>query len=98
MERTLAGQHLVEHDAERENIRPGINRFPLACSGDMTVRTNDRTFTAATDFLHACAVSIDGQTVVAGGQGGVLRVWNAKDGKIRDSFEPQPTENAQAAK
>ena len=76
----------------------GLGDDLLACSGDKTVRINDRKFTAASDFLHACAVSMDGQTVVAGGQGGVLRVWNANDGKIRASFEPQPADNAQAAK
>ena len=76
----------------------GLGNDLLACSGDKTIRINNRKFAAASDFLHACAVSIDGQTVVAGGQGGILRVWNAKDGKIRDSFEPQPADNAQAAK
>jgi WD40 repeat protein len=39
------------------------------------------------EFMESAAVTADGQTIVAGGQDGVLRVWNAADGKVIAAFE-----------
>ena len=35
LERTTAGQELVQHDAEREDVTARIRRCPAACSGDI---------------------------------------------------------------
>jgi hypothetical protein len=38
--------------------------------------------------VYAATATLDGKLVVAGGQDGVLRVWNAADGKAVATFEP----------
>jgi WD40 repeat protein len=59
----------------------------LATSGDATVRVltdtgnNVRQLPGASDFMDCAAASFDGKLAIAGGQDGVLRVWNAADGK-----------------
>lgn len=63
----------------------------ITSSGDNKVRLvgtegKDRSFPGVADFMHSAAVSADGKTVVAGGQDGVLRVWNAADGKSVVTF------------
>ena len=45
-----------------------------------------RSFPDVADFMQSAAVSADGKTVIAGGQDGVLRVWNAADGKSVVTF------------
>jgi hypothetical protein len=35
VERAAAGQHFVEHDAERPDVGAAIDGLPLACSGAM---------------------------------------------------------------
>ena len=47
-----------------------------------------RSFSGATDFVNAAATTSDKRVVIAGGQDGVLRVWNGLDGKLLHSFEP----------
>ena len=44
-----------------------------------------RSFSGA-DFLHSAAATPDGAWVVAGGQDGVLRVWNGRDGALVSAF------------
>ncbi|HWL09252.1 MAG TPA: c-type cytochrome domain-containing protein [Planctomicrobium sp.] len=39
-------------------------------------------------FLHASAVPADGSVIIGGGEDGVLRVWNAADGKPLCEFPP----------
>jgi WD40 repeat protein len=39
------------------------------------------------DFVYAATATPDGKLIVAGGQDGVLRVWNAADGKAVGTFE-----------
>lgn len=64
----------------------------LAGAGDSAVRfVNEagktvRTFAGASDFVHSTAVTPDAKVVIAGGQDGVLRVWNGADGKLKSSF------------
>lgn len=41
-----------------------------------------RSFNASGDFLYALAVTADGKTLIAGGQSGVLRVWDIADAKL----------------
>ena len=45
------------------------------------------TFAEASKLLKASATP-DGKVVIAGGQDGVLRVWNGADGKMIKEFTP----------
>ena len=72
----------------------GASSNLVTSSGDQRVRLvgadgkEVRAFPEVADFMHAAAVTADGKTVVAGGQDGVLRIWNAADGKTRATFPP----------
>jgi WD40 repeat protein len=67
----------------------------LATSGESHVRLLNekgqvkRSFTGTSDFVNAAAATPDGALVIAGGQDGVLRVWNGLDGKLIKDF-PAP--------
>jgi WD40 repeat protein len=70
------------------------------CSGDQTVRFwninggNTRNFSGSTDFLYALSVSPDGALVAAGGQEGIVRLYNGTNGQLLKSLTPtdaQPT-------
>ena len=56
-----------------------------------------RTFEGPTGFTYCCDVSRDGKTIVAGGQDGILYVWDA-DGNTIATFEPpiQPEPNRES--
>lgn len=85
-----------------------VGRGPhlVSCGGDKTVHlhsadngSNVRTFAGGTDFMFAVAASADEKIVIAGGQDGVLRVWNGANGQVIKLFEPEkpaPTQQAQA--
>ncbi len=72
----------------------GYTDQALAASGDAKVRlvradaSDVRSFSGATDFIEAAAVTPDGKTVIAGGQDSVLRVWDGTNGKLLVSFPP----------
>jgi WD40 repeat protein len=74
------------------------------CSGDQTVRFwninggNTRNFGGSTDFLYALSVSPDGALVAAGGQEGVVRVYNGTNGQQQQSLLPPDAQPAAAAK
>jgi WD40 repeat protein len=77
----------------------------VSCSGDKTVRfhtadngNNFRNFGGAADFMYAAAASEKEQIVIAGGQDGVLRVWNGANAQSLRTFEPPkpPPANEQA--
>ena len=80
----------------------GITDQALVCSGDNQVRIvkengdKIRTFDGVADFMYAGAVTPDGKIVVAGGQDGVLRIWDGADGKVRAVFAP-PTSDTKLA-
>ena len=65
----------------------GASATLLTSSGDNRVRLvaldgkEVRAFPEVADFMQAAAITANGQLVIAGGQDGVLRVWNAADGK-----------------
>jgi hypothetical protein len=42
--------------------------------------------------MYAVAATADGRFVAAGGFDGVLRIWNAADGKLLRAFEPPKPE------
>ena len=64
------------------------------CSGDQTVRFWNtkggatRNFGGSADFLYALSVSPDGELVAAGGQEGIVRVYNGKNGQLLKSLLP----------
>jgi WD40 repeat protein len=72
----------------------GVGDQFLATGGDGKVRLinesggDARTFTGATDFMYAGAATPDGKIVIAGGQDGILRVWNGTSGTSITTFEP----------
>jgi WD40 repeat protein len=67
------------------------NQF-VAASGDGKVRVLARDGTVAKtmsengDFVNAIAVPVDGARVLAGGDDGVLRLWNPTDGAKAAEF------------
>jgi len=73
----------------------GIGENLISCGGDKSVRyhkagngQNYRSFSGGTDFMYAAASSRSEAFVVAGGEDGVVRVWNGKDGKVIKAFMP----------
>jgi WD40 repeat protein len=72
----------------------GVTDQTVAASGDNQVRLlkdngeKVRSFEGSTDFMNAVAATPDGAAIIAGGQDGVLRVWNGKDGKVIASLAP----------
>ena len=72
----------------------GAGATLVTSSGDSKVRllapdgNQVRVFPDVTDFMDTVAVSADGKIIVAGGQDGVLRVWNAADAKVLAAFPP----------
>ncbi|MFN0017454.1 MAG: c-type cytochrome domain-containing protein [Pirellulaceae bacterium] len=77
----------------------GLSEQILACSGDGTVRLhrssseNDiLTFAGAKGYQYSVATSPDGQTLVAGGSDGVLRIWSGQNREpkwaiVRETFK-----------
>jgi WD40 repeat protein len=74
----------------------------LVTAGDKKVKVmragsgnpgNVRDLSGTADLMHAGDVSRDGKTAVAGGEDGVLRVWNIADGKSLQSFDPPKSED-----
>lgn len=75
----------------------GLGANIVSGGGDKTVRmhlttngSNFRTLSGSTDYVYSVAGSRDETTVIAGGEDGILRVWDAKTGKLRNSFNPPP--------
>jgi len=73
----------------------GVGDNIVSAGGDKTVRMhttsngkNYRNFAGGTDFMYASAASRDETVVVAGGEDGVLRIWNGADAKVLYSFNP----------
>jgi WD40 repeat protein len=78
----------------------------VTASGDRTVRLhqavdgdNYRTLEGATDYLYSAAATADGSLIAAGGEDGVLRLWNGSTGKSLVVFPPPKSakEAAQAS-
>jgi WD40 repeat protein len=67
----------------------------VTCSGDETVRFwdvdnggNVRNFGGNADYLYAVGVSADGTVVAAGGEEGIVRLYNGANGQLLKSLEP----------
>jgi WD40 repeat protein len=70
------------------------------CSGDQTVRFwnvdnggNVRNFGGSTDFLYAVGVSPDGAVVAAGGEEGIVRLYNGANGQLVKALLPPGAES-----
>jgi WD40 repeat protein len=65
----------------------------VTASGDNRVRIvaldgkEVRALPEVADFMQSAAASADGKIVVAGGQDGILRLWNTTDGKPLGAFK-----------
>ncbi|MFO0878656.1 MAG: c-type cytochrome domain-containing protein [Gemmataceae bacterium] len=74
------------------------------CSGDQQVRVwnpngnNVRNFSAGNDYLMAVGVSPDGAVVAAGGQEGVVHLYNGQTGALIKTLQPPGTEKPAAVK
>ena len=72
----------------------GATGEAVASSGDSQVRLlrengeKVRSFEGGTEFMNTVAVTPDGQTVVAGGQDGMMHVWDGTSGKKLATFGP----------
>jgi WD40 repeat protein len=84
----------------------GVSDNVVSGSGDKTVkahRANDggnyRTFAGPTDFVYSTAGTRDESITIAGGEDGVLRVWNGQNAQVLYTFEPPkpPADNKQAS-
>ncbi len=69
------------------------------CSGDTQVRIwnvdnggNTRNFSGSTDFLYALGVSPDGAIVAAGGEEGIVRLYNGANGTLIKALLPPGVE------
>jgi WD40 repeat protein len=64
----------------------------VAVSGDGKVRLvrdsggDVRSYSGAVDFVYSVAATADGATIVAGGQDGVFRAWDANSGQVEGTF------------
>jgi WD40 repeat protein len=71
----------------------------LTCSGDQAARFwnvdnggSGVTFGGSKDFLYAVGVSPDGKIVAAGGEEGVVRLYNGANGQLVKALVPPETE------
>jgi WD40 repeat protein len=87
-------KNIEGYDKEVTSVRfVGAADQLITSSGDNKVRLvgldgkEVRAFPDVADFVQSSAVTADGKTVIAGGQDGVLRVWNVADGKAAGAFQ-----------
>jgi WD40 repeat protein len=67
----------------------------LTCSGDQTVRfwnvdngSGGLAFGGSQDFVYAVGVSADGKVVAAGGEEGIVRLYNGTNGQLIKALSP----------
>ncbi len=66
----------------------------LTASGDKTLKLANQPLPETGDtFLHTAAASADGKLIIAGGQDGILRLWDAVGKKLLKAF-PSPEADA----
>jgi WD40 repeat protein len=73
----------------------GVTDNIVSCSGGAAVRYHQasngrfyREFSGNTDYVYAAEANRNEKLVVAGGQDGVLRVWNGENSQLLMSFDP----------
>ncbi|MDA7881288.1 hypothetical protein N9A94_03200 [Akkermansiaceae bacterium] len=69
----------------------GTSNNLLIAAGDTTVKAANQNLGGITGFVYTATASPDGQLIVAGGEDGILRIWQAKDRKLLFSFPPPKT-------
>jgi WD40 repeat protein len=77
----------------------------VTCSGDQTVRFwnvdnggNVRNFSGSADFLYGVGVSPDGTVVAAGGEEGIVRLYNGNNGSLIKELLPPGVQKPVAKK
>src|SRR5262249_59906284 len=77
----------------------------VTCSGDQTVKYwnvdnggNVLNFGGNNDFLYAVGVSSDGKVLAAGGEEGIVRLYNGTNGQLLKSLLPPGVELPAAKK
>jgi WD40 repeat protein len=77
----------VEYIGLQDNFvsSSGDKRIVLQQAGDGKAV---REFPGSSDYVYCSSVTADGKVVVAGGEDGVVRVWNAEDAKSLQTFTP----------
>lgn len=82
----------------------GVGGNTVSCGGDATVRfitanngSNFRNFAGSTGYMYASDASRDEKVVIAGGEDGVIRVWNGTNGQVIRTFDPPAADTAQAS-
>ncbi|MCA9051609.1 MAG: hypothetical protein KDA89_22880, partial [Planctomycetaceae bacterium] len=73
----------------------GLTDEFVSCSGDKRVFRHKaanggtvREFKGCPDYVYSSATTLDGSIVAAGGEDGVLRIWNGADAKEIVTFPP----------
>jgi WD40 repeat protein len=71
----------------------------ITCSGDQTVKVFNvdnggavRNISGSKDFLYAVGVSSDGAVLAAGGEEGVVRLYNGANGNLLKELQPPGTD------
>ena len=65
--------------------------------GDKILKASGQNLSGVDDFIYDAAVSQDGSIIAAGGENGILRIWQASDRKLLYSFsshQKAPSETA----
>ncbi len=71
----------------------------LTASGDKTLKLANAPLPEAGDtFLHTADASADGKLIIAGGQDGVLRLWDAAGKKLLKAFPSPEADSGKVAK
>jgi WD40 repeat protein len=99
--RTMAG-----HGKQVTRLRfIGATGQIATCSGDQTVRVWNvdngamiRSLGGGTDFLYAVGVSSDGSIVAAGGEDGMVRLYQGKTGQVIKELSPPNASKTAATK